>query len=286
MATVYPTTIQRPPGGAGMQELLSDEFASKLLNLAKANAEKYAAARPFPHIYIDDFLPTQAAEAALRDFPEQRQVKWSEFDTPHEKKLAFDVVEKLPAAVREALYFMNSRPMLEFLEILTGIHGVIPDPYYIGGGLHQIKPGGRLAVHADFNHHSRLNLERRINVLIYLNKDWKEEYGGHFELWNKDMTAAEQKLLPIFNRCAIFSTTSVSYHGHPNPLSCPPDRTRKSLATYYYTNGRPEEELRDSHSTLFVRRPGEVEEAPARFKKVMHAFCPPIVAEAYKKIRG
>jgi 2OG-Fe(II) oxygenase superfamily len=269
-----------------MQELLSDEFASKLLSLAKANAERYAAGKPFAHIYFDGFLPTKAAEAALRDFPEPRQVKWSEFDNPQEKKLAFDIVERLPVGVRDVLYFMNSRPMLEFLEILTGIHGVIPDPYYIGGGLHQIKPGGKLAVHADFNHHSRLNLERRINVLIYLNKDWKEEYGGHFELWNKDMTAAEQKLLPVFNRCAIFSTTSLSYHGHPNPLSCPPDRTRKSLATYYYTNGRPEEELRDSHSTLFVRRPGEVEEAPALFKRVMRAFCPPIVAEAYKKIRG
>jgi Rps23 Pro-64 3,4-dihydroxylase Tpa1-like proline 4-hydroxylase len=269
-----------------VQELLSDEFASKLLSLARANAEKYATARPFPHIYFDDFLPTQAAEAALRDFPEPRQVKWSEFDSPLEKKLAFDVVERLPVAVRDVLYFMNSRPMLEFLEILTGIKGVIPDPYYVGGGLHQIRRGGKLAVHADFNHHARLNLERRINVLIYLNKDWKDEYGGHFELWNKEMTAAEQKLLPIFNRCAIFTTTSFSYHGHPDPLACPPDRTRKSLATYYYSNGRPEEELREAHSTLFVRRPGEVEQEPALIKKVMRAFCPPIVADAYKKIRS
>jgi Rps23 Pro-64 3,4-dihydroxylase Tpa1-like proline 4-hydroxylase len=268
-----------------MQELLSDGFASKLLNLAKANADNYAAAKPFPHIYFDDFLPTQAAEAALRDFPEPRQAKWSEFDTPQEKKLAFDVVEKLPTAVRDVLYFMNSRPMLEFLETLTGIHGVIPDPYYVGGGLHQIKPGGKLAVHADFNHHTRLNLERRINVLIYLNKDWKEEYGGHFELWNKDMTAAERKLLPVFNRCAIFSTTSTSYHGHPNPLSCPPDRTRKSLATYYYSNGRPEEELRDAHSTLFVNRPGEVVREPSVVKKAIRAFCPPILVDVYKKIR-
>jgi hypothetical protein len=286
MASAYTTTIQGPTESTAMQQLLSAEFATKLLSLATTNAEKYAAARPFPHIYFDNFLPTEAAEAALRDFPEPRQVKWSEFDSPQEKKLAFDIVERLPVAVRDVLYFMNSRPMLEFLEILTGINGVIPDPYYVGGGLHQIKRGGKLAVHADFNHHTRLNLERRINVLIYLNKDWKEEYGGHFELWNKDMTAAEQKLLPIFNRCAIFSTTSVSYHGHPDPLSCPPDRTRKSLATYYYSNGRPEEELRDAHSTLFVRRPGEVQEAPALLKKVMRAFCPPIVAEAYKKIRG
>jgi Rps23 Pro-64 3,4-dihydroxylase Tpa1-like proline 4-hydroxylase len=176
--------------------------------------------------------------------------------------------------------------MIEFLAILTGIKGVIPDPYFVGGGLHQIKPGGKLAVHADFNHHEKLNLERRINVLIYLNKDWKEEYGGHFELWNKEMTRAEQKVLPVFNRCAIFSTTSISYHGHPNPLACPPDRTRKSIATYYYSNGRPEEEVRDSHSTLFVRRPGEVDVERLSFKKIVNAVSPPILVKAYKKVRG
>jgi hypothetical protein len=285
MAIVSPLTFEAPPGSNGMQELLSDEFASRLLRVARENSAGYAAAKPFPHIYFDDFLPREAAEAALRDFPEPRQAKWSEFDTPQEKKMAFDIVERLPVSVRSVLYFMNSRPMLEFLEVLTGIKGVIPDPYYVGGGLHQIKPGGRLAVHADFNHHAKLNLERRINVLIYLNKDWIEEYGGHFELWNKDMTAAEQKVLPIFNRCAIFSTTSTSYHGHPNPLTCPPDRTRKSLATYYYSNGRPEDELRESHSTLFVRRPGEVEEKPNRLRGVVRAICPPIVVDAYKKIR-
>lgn len=285
MATVYSTAVPTHEEVLGKQELFSDEFATKLLDLATANAEKYAAGKPFPHIYFDNFLPASSAEAALHSFPEPRQAKWSEFDSPHEKKLAFDVVERLPAPVREVLVFLNSRPMLEFLEVLTGIQGVIPDPYYLGGGLHQIKRGGKLAVHADFNHHKRLNLERRINVLIYLNKEWKEEYGGHFELWNKDMTAAEQKILPLFNRCAIFSTTSTSYHGHPDPLNCPPERTRKSMATYYYTNGRPEEELRDEHSTLFVDRPGEVnKESTAR--KVFRAICPPVVADSLRKLRG
>ncbi len=286
MATVYPSTVQGLPGDIGMQELLSDEFATRLLSLARENAEKYATASPFPHIYFDNFLPLPIVEAALRDFPEPKQAKWNEFDGPNEKKLAFDKVERLPGTVRDVLYFLNSRPMLEFLEILTGINGVIPDPYFVGGGLHQIKPGGKLAVHADFNHHVRLNLERRINVLVYLNKDWKEEYGGHFELWNKDMTQAEQKILPLFNRCAIFSTTSTSYHGHPEQLTCPPDRTRKSIATYYYSNGRPEEEARDSHSTLFVRRPGEVEQKPSFLKQSVRAICPPILFDTLKKMRG
>jgi Rps23 Pro-64 3,4-dihydroxylase Tpa1-like proline 4-hydroxylase len=285
-ALVY--AIKMEVRGMSMKELLSDEFAAKLERLAHEKAEEYKNNKPFPHIYFDNFLPTEAVEAALKDFPEPKQLKWNEFDNPNERKLAFDAVEKLPDAVRDILYFLNSRPMIQFLEILTGIDGVIPDPYFVGGGLHQIKPGGKLGVHADFNWHQKLKLDRRINVLVYMNKDWKEEYGGHFELWNREMTQADQKILPLFNRCAIFSTTDFSFHGHPTPLSCPPDRTRKSIATYYYSNGRPEEEASDSHTTLFKAIPGEEvahPESKFTFKKVIHAITPPILVDTYKNIR-
>lgn len=266
--------------------LYSEEYLAKLQHLAKEKADEYKANKPFPHIYFDNFLPLEAAEAALQDFPEPKQLAWSEFDTRQERKLAFDVVEKLPRRLRDVLYFLNSRPMLQFLEVLTGIQHVVSDPYFVGGGLHQIKRGGNLEVHADFNYHAQLKLDRRINLLIYLNKDWKEEYGGHFELWNREMTQAEQKILPVFNRCAIFSTTSFSYHGHPTPLACPPDRTRKSMALYYYTNGRPEEEVAGTHSTLFQHRPGTESSPPQHtVKEVLRAVTPPIIVDAVKKIR-
>ena len=276
-----------------MNALFSDEFLTKLKTLAEEKAGEYKANKPFAHIYFDNFLPVEAAEAALRDFPQPKELRWNEFTNQNERKLAFDVAEKLPDSIRDGLYFLNSRPMLQFLEVLTGINGVISDPYFVGGGLHQIKPGGHLEVHADFNWHEKLQLDRRINVLVYLNKDWKEEYGGHFELWNRDMTRAEQKILPVFNRCAIFSTTDFSFHGHPTPLSCPPDRSRKSIATYYYSNGRPEEEVSDSHSTVFKTRPDQAGNQPAvqakgagrTVKDILHAVTPPILVDAYKNLR-
>jgi hypothetical protein len=273
-------------GKSATEELFSDAFAKKLETLAQEKAEEYQSNKPFDHIYFDDFLPLAAAEAALRDFPDPKEITWQEFDRPTERKLAFDVVEKLPPNVREVLFFLNSRPMIHFLEILTGIEGVIPDPYYVGGGLHQIKPGGNLEVHVDFNRHKKLKLDRRINVLVYLNKNWKEEYGGYFELWNRDMSAAEQKILPVFNRCAIFSTTEFSYHGHPTPLACPPDRTRKSIATYYYTNGRPEEQSSGEHTTVFKARPGvTIEEPRTSAKDVLRALTPPVVWNGLKGLR-
>ena len=116
-----------------------------------------------------------------------------------------------------------------------------------------------MGVHVDFNKHGRYQLDRRLNLLLYLNKDWQEDYGGHFELWDRDMKNCVQKVLPVFNRVAIFSTTEHSWHGHPDPLNCPEDRSRKSLALYYYTNGRPSDEEAEQHSTVFKARTVAIE---------------------------
>jgi hypothetical protein len=152
-------------------------------------------------------------------------------------------------------------------------------------------PGGLLKVHADFNIHHRTNLDRRLNVIVYLNKDWKEEYGGFFELWNENMSEAVVRLLPLFNRMAIFSTTSTSYHGHPDPLTCPEDRSRKSLALYYYTNGRPQNEIingLETHSTLYKNR-GTLKEIEnhslgSTVRNVAKKFVPPILLDIKRKL--
>jgi hypothetical protein len=147
-----------------------------------------------------------------------------------------------------------------------------------------------LKIHADFNKHPRTKLDRRLNVLVYLNENWDESYGGHFELWDKEMKGCQKKILPFFNRMALFSTTSDSYHGHPNPLTCPPDRTRKSLALYYYTNGRPAEELvagKEDHNTLFKHR---AEDKKAKFmdtsKEILKQITPPIIFKSIGKLRN
>jgi Rps23 Pro-64 3,4-dihydroxylase Tpa1-like proline 4-hydroxylase len=286
-----PQSVQAitPSDTSVLNALLSDQFTQKLATLAQAKAEEYKANQPYPHIYFDNFLPVEVAEAALRDFPEPKEADWRAYkDVNQHRKLAFDAVEKLPPSTRDVLYFLNTRPMLQFLETLTGIQSVLPDPHYIGGGLHQIRPGGLLEVHADFSYHKGLRLDRRINVLIYLNKDWKEEYGGHFELWDREVKRAEKKILPVFNRCAIFSTTSVSFHGHPEPLACPPDRNRKSIATYYYSNGRPEEDpgLTHNHEVAFQQRPGVNRvKASLGVRKVVKSLIPPIFTDLYRGLR-
>ena len=226
---------------------------NKLNTLAEQNSSKYQNAKPCQHIYFDNFLSEDLARELLNNFPKVDSDVWNkDYKDQYQYKMACEDATKFPAEIRETLKEFNSSEFINFLEKLTGIEGIIPDPHYRGGGMHQIK------VHVDFNWYPRLHIERRINVLLYLNDNWKEEYGGHFELWNKDMTKAEVKVLPIFNRLAIFSTSEDSFHGHPDPINCPEDMTRKSLALYYYTSPAKDIEARaEAHSTIFKERPGE-----------------------------
>lgn len=257
-----------------------------LESLANKYWLEYAQAQPFPHIVIDNFLPEDILDRVLEEFPDPQKIAWKTFDNSAEKKLASTSELQMGENTRLLLQQLNSSTFISFLEKLTGIDGIIPDPHFVGGGLHQIEKGGYLKIHVDFNRHKRMRLDRRLNLLIYLNKDWQEEYGGHFEMWNTEMTKCEKKILPIFNRCVIFSTTDFSFHGHPEPLNCPKNRTRKSLALYYYSNGRPAEEVGDGHSTVFRERPQEsIDNSNKKtstasiLKKGIKKLLPPIVID-------
>jgi hypothetical protein len=250
---------------------MSDPFyfdRSRLKPLADRLAPAFAAAQPFPHVVIDDFLPPEVITALVDCFPEATG-DWTKFNTRFEVKFAQRDEEAMPKPVRHVIQQFNSQPFLEFLERLTGIKGLLPDPSLAGGGMHQIAPGGLLKVHADFNEHPHLHVDRRLNVLLYLNADWEESYGGDLELWNRNMTAMGARIAPIANRLVVFATTQTSFHGHPDPLTCPPGRYRRSLAWYYYTAPRPL--FRSRHSTLFQARPDEPEIA-----KVLRAGRHPV----------
>lgn len=213
--------------------------------------DSYLAAQPFPHAVIDGLFLDEVLDEALAEFPKPGEIDWVRYASSTELKLGYHHRTRVGANLKTFLLVMNSAPVLEFLEGLTGIEGLIPDPYYGGAGPHQIERGGFLKIHADFNWHPLLRLDRRLNLLVYLNRDWREEYGGHLELWDPAMSCCERRILPAFNRTVVFSTTDTSYHGHPTPLACPAGSTRKSLSFYYYTNGRPETERSAPHDTVF-----------------------------------
>jgi Rps23 Pro-64 3,4-dihydroxylase Tpa1-like proline 4-hydroxylase len=259
---------------------------SRMRQLEESAAVQYAAAKPFPHIYFDNFFDPELVDAVLAEFPQPNAIRWQRFDNEREIKLASAKEASFGPATRLLFYHLNSMTFLEFLSKVTGIDNLIPDPSFDGGGLHQIVPGGKLGVHADFNKHHQYGLDRRLNLLLYLNKNWKDEYGGNLELWDREMTRCEARVAPLFNRVMIFSTTDFTFHGHPDPLRCPEGMTRKSMALYYFSNGRPAEEVSGQHSTIFrERQEGEFQRTwRQRAASVAREILPPILAKGFRKV--
>lgn len=241
---------------------------TELLAIARREKRKYASTPPFPNISFPNFFNPDMLDGVLKEFPVLTAENAHHFKNHNELKLASKGTGCFGPNTRAFVQFLNSAPFIDFLQELTGIEEkLIADHEFLGGGLHEIKKGGFLKLHADFNKNSN-NLDRRLNILIYMNKDWKNEYGGHFELWDKDLTKCVQKVAPNFNTLALFTTTDFSYHGHPDPLNCPDDMSRKSLALYYYSDGRPQEEVQEgatNHSTIFVARKGFRQDRRKRF---------------------
>lgn len=249
-------------------------------------ADTYRSASPFPHVVIDDFLDPELLRPIVRSYPSSEGKAF--FDRDQERlKYQYHPSESRSALVRNLLAELNGQAFLAFLSEMTGIDGLVSDPYYSGGGLHETKRGGHLGVHADFNIHDKMKLERRLNLLVYLNEDWAEEYGGNLELWDRDMRSCQVKVAPVIGRAVIFSTTLDSYHGHPDPLSCPPDRTRQSIATYYYTAFEQGVAAVPERSTNFKVRPGTSDRTDWEIRRqhLISDWVPPAIRRLARRLK-
>jgi hypothetical protein len=228
---------------------------------AREAAGTYRSASPTPHCCLDGLADPAVLATLIAEFPPPDHRSWNQLDSAFERKLSTGALDLLPDVFQQALEAFNHRHFLRFLEQLTGIQGLVPDPYFVGGGLSSLRRGGWLDVHCDFNYHPMTRLDRRLNVLFYLNEAWPESYGGHFELWDAELTGCQQRYLPLAGRMVVFDTIDTAYHGNPTPVACPEERSRNSIAIYYYSNGRPEPERSRPHSTYFPRLPGEPPDA-------------------------
>ena len=237
------------------------EFDS-LMQTAQSSSVAYSGAVPFPHVVIDEFIGAATVTQIAREFPSRDDhATWLDYNGSdvtgkllQHRKYHISDEDRLGAVTQRLLYELKSARFLKILSTLTGIDNLIPDALNYGGGIHMNCRGALLKIHADFNRHPNWHLDRRLNLLLYLNEDWQLGFGGDLELWDAEMQACRKRVAPVAGRCVIFSTSSTSFHGHPDPIACPDDVTRKSIALYYYTNPKP---IQDEpvHSTLWQARP-------------------------------
>ena len=242
---------------------------------------EYNQAQPFPHIVIDNFLPPSILNGVIDDFRNHNDWGWdnSQYSQQHQVKKFFSPWNEngsntLPINTKLILNYLNSPETISMLEKLTGINGLIADPTLLGGGMHKIDSGGKLSIHADSRKHAVTGNYRRINLLVYLNKNWNSEWGGSLQLWNNEMTTMVQDIQPFFNRVVIFNTGGDTYHGHPHALNTPEGVSRISLALYYYTKENPDTDENNVTSAVWKDVPSETKQiTPTKVIKDGPTMC-------------
>lgn len=241
------------------------------------------AATPFPNFCIDNFLDEAFAETVLASFPTFAEAAkmGRSFSAVNEKgKIQVTDASKFAAPIAELNHALATPEFRDLLSYAFDIPHLLEDDQLDGGGIHQTGARGHLDVHVDFNYIEARQLHRRLNILIYFNKDWDPNWGGNIELWDKEVKVCAHSFSPIFNRCVVFETSEISYHG-VSAVKCPEDRARKSFAAYYYTKEAPAGWDGQVHSTIFKARPDEVlkgnvlmplEKASRRMKDVVRGL--------------
>ena len=228
------------------------------LGLAERHAEAFATARPFRHVVIDDFLEATFLAELVREFPAFERGNFIGDDGRPGGKSTVDAMPHLGPAYRRLDEIIQTPAFLTYLGRVTGIEGLLYDPFYLGGGTHENRDGQPLSPHIDFNFHPSERWHRRLNLIVYLNPEWEDAWGGLLDLY-KDPYADPRpavRVAPLLNRCVIFETTETSWHGFDR-IAFPADRpglSRKSIALYFYTKDRPAEETAPRHTTHYVNR--------------------------------
>ncbi len=239
--------------------MISDLLDPTLTQRAPSLRAQFRGAQPFRHLVIDDFLAKPFVDTLLAEFPAFERGNARAEDGSLGNKSTVERVRELGTAYSALDDLIQTRPFLDLIGELTGIDDLLYDPWYFGGGTHENRHGQDLDAHVDFNRHPVERWHRRLNLIVYLNHRWQDDWGGSLQL-HSDPRADDNRIstiTPLFNRAVIFETTEWSWHAFP-PIQLPEAEralSRKSIALYFYTEERPTEELADTHSTIYVDRP-------------------------------
>jgi hypothetical protein len=243
----------------------------------------FAEAKPFRHIVIDDMFQPAMLNRVLDEVPPINRDNFIAHHDDHQTKFGLRSAIALKDEGYQLAAFLHSAAFLYLLSEITGIWGLLPDPYMQGGGYHVIPPGGKFDVHLDRKTDYATGLRRRLAFITYLNKDWKPEYGGQLELWNPEGTHCEASIVPVFNRTIIFEVADGNYHGHPNPVAAPDNRPRKSFAVYYHTVGEGKAGV-DLRSSIFA--PSYTSTPKQKLTALARDFAPPVLLRGMRNLRA
>jgi 2OG-Fe(II) oxygenase superfamily len=272
--------VTSPVKNAGIAAVLNDR-----LRFSEDSATLHASwenAKPFRHIILDDVFDTDLLERVCQEIPRIDDQTWVRENDDHIKQFNHRSPISLREGASELVNLLHSAAFLYFLSEVTGIWDLLPDPYLQGASYHVVPRGGFFDVHVDRNVAYSTGLVRRLALMLYLNKRWKTEYGGQFELWNESGTQRAKSVEPVFNRCLIFEVTETSYHGLPVPVACPLGQTRNSFAVYYHTVARAGDAEVKARTSVYA--PTSYRPRSFNMRSLAKDLTPPLLLRAAKKL--
>lgn len=271
--------VKPPVGGESFDAVIARLVPlQRLMREKDVLRERYLAAKPYPHLILDGYFDDDALDRIASEFPSKEERDWIAYDTAHELKQTSRGISGLHPFTQQFLLQTCSREWLSTLGEITGVDDLVADPLFLGGGLHESFRGGWLNMHTDWTKHAALPLTRKLNMIVYLNRDWDPSWGGALELWDPETKECGAKVDPIFNRAVIFPTTDYTLHGFPNPMTCPEDRSRKSVSLFYWSPAR--EAIKDGTYITFL--PGNGRTKRAAF---LRSLIPPIAFQAVDTLK-
>ena len=258
----------------GLNEAVESDPALHVLRAVFDNAN------PFPHVVIDNLFDPALLHRIALDYGRVRSEDWIRYDNKNELKRGTRPNAQLGPGSQSYFDLIHRAKFTQFLSCITGVEALVTDPVLRGGGLHEIPMGGKFRVHVDFTRHGDTLLDNRLVLITYLNEGWQAEWGGALELWNR--SECEDKVVPVFGRSILFAQSAESFHGHPDPVRTPDGRSRRSVAAYYYTNGRPDPTPAKRLSTRYLTP----EEMPLRdrLRGGLKSVFPPLIWDGLKLI--
>jgi hypothetical protein len=256
------------------EDLLLEEG---LWNLAK----RFINAKPYPHLVMDGLFDPEWLDLIVAEFADIRRHDWNTSENPLEHRSGSRPDVRLPPATQAYFDLVYSGPFMRYLTQITGVANILPDPELWGGGMHEVPKGGHFEVHVDFQKHPRNKLDNRFAMITYLNKNWPAKQGGALELWEPDMSRCAVSVLPEFGRTLLFRQSLRTPHGVVQPVSGPDGTVRRSVISYYYTNGVEGDDRGDSLTTAFVRRATSTFRDDAKW--FLKRCVPPILLDAVRE---
>ncbi len=245
--------------------------------------QRYSTVAPFPNLVLDGLFPKELIDGVCSEIPSLGGKDWVHHKDDHQDKFGSRSAASMGEYGTRLTALLHSAAFLFFLSEITGIKGLLPDPYLQGGGYHVLPRGGKFDVHIDRKTDYIFGLRRRLALIIYLNEGWKPEYGGQLELWDKQGTACVTSIEPEKNRTVLFEVADGNYHGNPTPIACPPGQTRNSFIVYYHTIPEDGQARTDLLSSVFAP---SFAKKQFRMRTFVRDLTPPLLFRALNRARS